>query len=167
MKSLIVAIFLAVSSFTSNAVADNSNSISKFAYNYEMNGDQMISEIIYKVENEKFLHPHLKYCYSYDSTGRLAQKEVLKWNPETKEFEKLHCLKFAYSDTDVTVEFISWNAKQQTYSTVKAKSIYQLSDENTVANYLNYKWNEREKDWNLVIQHNTYIANTYTAATDI
>ncbi|MCE8951681.1 DUF3836 domain-containing protein [Bacteroides thetaiotaomicron] len=162
MKTLIVSILLAVSSFTSNAVADNSNLISRFAYDYEMNDSQMTSKIVYKVEDQKFLHPYLKYCYSYDSTGRVSQKDVLKWNQETEKFEKQHCLRFAYNDTDVTVELISWNAKQQTYSTVKEKSVYQLSDNNTIANYLNYEWNERDNNWNLVIQHNTvYDENEY------
>ena len=47
-----------------------------FAYNEVMNGNQVESQIVYKVENGKFLQNHLKYNLTYDAQGRTIQKEA-------------------------------------------------------------------------------------------
>ena len=38
-----------------------------FAYNEVMNGNQVESQIVYKVENGKFLQNHLKYNFHHDA----------------------------------------------------------------------------------------------------
>ena len=42
-----------------------------------MNGNQVESQIVYKVENGKFLQNHLKYNFIYDAQGRTIQKDCL------------------------------------------------------------------------------------------
>lgn len=150
MKTLIVSILLAVTSFTNYAVANQS-----FAYNSEMNGDQVKSENIYKVESGKYLLKHLKYNFTYDAQGRISQKEVLKWNADSQNFEKQYVLNFTYSEREVTIEYLGWNAKSQDYSKAKEKAVYQISEENNVLNYLSYEWSTKENDWSLIVQHTT------------
>ena len=57
------------------------NANGNFAYNTEMEGETVAAQVVYlKSEDGKYLSNHLKYNYAYDEEGRLAQKEVLKWD---------------------------------------------------------------------------------------
>lgn len=147
MKTLVLSVVFAVTAAV-NAVS--SNNLNGFAYNSEMNNERVESQTVFKVENEKYLHNHLKYNYTYDAEGRVAQKEVLKWNGETQAFEKNHCLTMAYTNGEVTVEYASWNAKDGAYSNVKSKTVYQTNGEEV--NYQSYNWNEKENSWNLTVK---------------
>lgn len=157
MRTLLVTLLLAVYSLTSFAVtaANNSNKTPDFAYNTETNGNQVVSKTVYRVESQKFLHKHLKYNYTYNNEGHLSKKEVLKWNREKENFEKQYCLNFNYNGNEVDIEMVSWNAKMKAYSTVKEKTVYQVSGENKVINYCNYKWSERNNNWKLIMSHTT------------
>lgn len=160
MKTLIVSILLAITSFSNQMVANQ-----KFAYNCEMNGSQVSSETIYKVENGKYLFNHLKYNFAYDVDGRVSQKEVLKWNADSQNFEKQYVLNFTYSDTAVTIEYLTWNAKTEEFSNIREKAVYQLSGKKNVVNYLAYEWDNKESNWNLVMQHCTANWNNALLAT--
>ena len=154
MKTLVVSILLAIAYFTNQASAATikNNETLNFAYNYEMNGSQIASKIVFKVESEKYLKQYLKYNYTYDADGRVLQKEVLKWNETSRNFEKQYCLNLNYAEKEVSIELVSWNAKQQTYSNVKEKAVYQLSDVDSSVNYTSYLWNEKESTWHLVAE---------------
>lgn len=143
MKTLVITVIIAMTSLV-NAVAGNR--VNNFAYNTETNGGRTETQTVFKVENGKYLHNHVKYNYTYDNAGRVSQKEVLKWNEATKSFEKHHSLNFFYTD-DVTIEYAAWNEKDNAYSNIKEKAVYQ-TNENTFR-YLSYEWNEKENAWNL------------------
>ena len=108
MKTLVISAIIAMTSLVNvvSAVADNR--VNKFAYNTETSEGRVETKTVFKVESNKFLHRHLKYNYIYDNSGRISQKEVLKWNEATQSFEKHHSLNFFYTD-DVTVEYALWN----------------------------------------------------------
>lgn len=157
MKTLVVSILLVTAFFTDQvmAVSRPSDAPQRFAYNYEMNDGRIVSETIFKVEAQKYLHQHLKYSYTYDAEGHLLQKEVLKWNPATDMFEKYYCLNFAYADKEVSIEHALWNPKQKAYMDIQHRAVYQLSDANVAVNYMSYKWNGKDHSWDLELQHPT------------
>lgn len=122
-----------------------------FAYNTVMIGGQVESQMVYKVEEGKYLQQHLQYNFKYDANNRILQKEVLKWNEIERAFERNYCLNYNYSEVGTDVEYALWDSKTNAYSDVKEKAVY-LYDLDGV-NYLSYKWNEKENDWNLLVAH--------------
>lgn len=102
MKTLVISAIIAMTSLVNVVSAAAVNRTDNFAYNTETNDGRVETQTVFKVENQKFLYRHLKYNYIYDNSGRISQKEVLKWNESTQSFEKHHSLNFFYTD-DVTV----------------------------------------------------------------
>lgn len=148
MKTLVIATIIAMTSVV-NAVSGNR--ANQFAYNTETNGTQVETQTVFKVENNKFLHNHLKYNYIYDAEGRISRKEVLKWNESKQRFENHHSLNFFYTD-DVTIEYAAWNEKDSAYTDIREKAVYQNYDGNQ--RYICYEWNTQKEDWNLKEEHN-------------
>ena len=87
MKTLVMTTIFVVT-VVINAFGGNIQE--NFAYNEVMNGNQVESQIVYKVENGKFLQNHLKYNFIYDAQGRTIQKEALKWNEIEQAFERFY-----------------------------------------------------------------------------
>lgn len=148
MKTLVLSVIIAMTSVV-NAVSGNR--LNNFAYNTETNEGRTETQTVFKVENNKYLHNHVKYNYIYDNNGRIQQKEVLKWNEATKSFEKHHSLNFFYTD-NVTIEYALWNEKDNAYTDIKQKAVYQQTDDSNLR-YLSYEWNEKNNDWNLTTDH--------------
>lgn len=150
MKTLAMTVIFAVTLVT-NAFCGNNQKA--FAYNEVMNGNQVESQIVYKVEDGKFLQNHLKYNFTYDAAGRTVKKETLKWNEIDRAYERTYCLNYNYSEAGTDVEYALWDDKTTSYSDVREKVVY-LQDGDSV-NYLSYKWNEKDNDWNLLVDHST------------
>ena len=91
MKTLVMTTIFVVT-VVINAFGGNIQE--NFAYNEVMNGNQVESQIVYKVENGKFLQNHLKYNFTYDAQGRTIQKEALRWNEIEQAFERFYCLNY-------------------------------------------------------------------------
>ena len=120
MKTLVISAIIAMTSLVNVVSAAAVNRTDNFAYNTETNDGRVETQTVFKVENQKFLHRHLKYNYIYDNSGRISQKEVLKWNESTQSFEKHHSLNFFYTD-DVTVEYALWNEQRMPTPTSSRK----------------------------------------------
>ena len=147
MKTLVISAIIAMTSLVNVVSAAAVNRTDNFAYNTETNDGRVETQTVFKVENQKFLHRHLKYNYIYDNSGRISQKEVLKWNESTQSFEKHHSLNFFYTD-DVTVEYALWNEQSNAYTDIKQKAVYRQTD-SSVLRYLSYEWDEKNNDWSL------------------
>lgn len=150
MKTLVMTAIFAVTTMVN---AFGSNLKNDFAYNEVMNGEQVESQMVYKVKDGKSLNFYLKYNFKYDADNRILQKEVLKWNEIEQAFERYYCLNYNYTETGTDVEYALWNNETNAYSDVKEKVIYLHSGDNV--NYLSYKWNEKDNDWNLLVDHAT------------
>lgn len=147
MKTLVLSVVIAMASVI-NTVSGNATN--RFVYNSEVSEEGVKSETVFKIEDGKYLHNHLKYNYIYDKEGRISRKEVLKWNENTQTFEKHHSLNFFYTD-DVTIEYASWNKKNNAYSDSKEKAVYQTG--NNTLRYIGYEWNKKESNWKLKTEH--------------
>ena len=124
MKTLVLSVVFAVTSIV-NAV--NNNSLEGFAYNTRMDGDRVETKNVYKVKEDKYLQNHLQYNYAYDAEGRVSSKEVSKWSKGNQRFEKQYCLNFSYDGGEVNVEYAAWNRKDNAYTDVKTKAVYQIN----------------------------------------
>lgn len=130
-----------------------------FAYNVAMEEQEQVvtSQTVYKKsESGKQLSHHLKYNYTYDEQGRLALKEVMKWNEATGQWEHSHCLRYVYGPSGLSIEFIRWNPQEAGYTEVLNKQVYDHSMEGSVAVAL-YKWDKAGNGW--VMQDNAIMLN--------
>ena len=91
--------------------------------------------------------------YAYDAEGRVSSKEVSKWSKGNQRFEKQYCLNFSYDGGEVNVEYAAWNRKDNAYTDVKTKAVYQINGMGV--NYQSYEWNKKESSWNLMVEHST------------
>ena len=126
------------------AMATSVASVSNFAYNSEINNGKVESQTVYEVQNQQYLQPHLKYNYTYDEQNSQAQK-----------YDKDRCLTITYGTDETAVEYASWNAKTNAYSNIKEKAVYRENAMGMAENYQSYAWNERQNEWNLVVEHAT------------
>ena len=151
MKTLVMTTIFVMTAVVN---AFSANIQQKFAYNTITNDTQQVeTQMVYKVEEGKYLHNHLKYNFKYDANNRILQKEVLKWNEIEQAFERYYCLNYNYSQAGVDLEYALWDNKTGAYSDVKEKAVYLLEGENV--NYLSYKWNEAKGDWNLLVENSS------------
>lgn len=151
MKTLVLSVVIAMTSVV-NAVSGNK--VNEFAYNSKENHlEQVESQTVFKVEDQKFLHNHLQYNFTYDHEGRVTKKEVMKWNEIMQVFEKQYCLNLSYAGNEVSIEYVAWNKKEKAYSDIKEKAVYQTGESNL--RYLGYEWNKKENKWNLITEHDT------------
>ena len=118
-----------------------------------MDGDRVETKNVYKVKEDKYLQNHLQYNYAYDAEGRVSSKEVSKWSKGNQRFEKQYCLNFSYDGGEVNVEYAAWNSKDNAYTDVKTKAVYQINEMGV--NYQSYEWNKKESSWNLMVEHST------------
>ncbi len=152
MKTLVISAIIAMTSLVNVVSAATVNRTDNFAYNTaETNDGRVETQTVFKVENQKFLHRHLKYNYIYDNSGRISQKEVLKWNESTQSFEKHHSLNFFYTD-DVTVEYALWNEQSNAYTDIKQKAVYRQTD-SSVLRYLSLRMGRKAMTWSLTADH--------------
>ena len=105
------------------------------------------------MKENKYLQNHLQYNYAYDAEGRVSSKEVSKWSKGNQRFEKQYCLNFSYGGGEVNVEYAAWNSKDNAYTDVKTKAVYQINGMGV--NYQSYEWNKKESSWNLMVEHST------------
>ena len=150
MKALVVSVVFALTSVV-NAVSGNN--LEGFAYNTEEQENGVETPMVYKVKKGKYLERHLQYNYTYDKKGRVSAKEILKWNQNNSRFEKQYCLNFSYGGGEVNVEYAAWNSKDNAYTDVKTKAVYQINGMGV--NYQSYEWNKKESSWNLMVEHST------------
>ena len=110
-----------------------------------MDGDRVETKNVYKVKEDKYLQNHLQYNYAYDAEGRVSSKEVSKWSKGNQRFEKQYCLNFSYDGGEVNVEYAAWNSKDNAYTDVKTKAVYQINGMGV--NYQSYEWNKKESSF--------------------
>lgn len=121
---------------------------SNFVTNEVKEGNLITSKVIYRMDGS--LYRHMKYDFSYDSENRMNDKEAFKWDAITEKWAPYFKISYLYADNEITMEYARWNASHKAYDTAVEKSVYELNSDNMPVAYLNYKWNQTEKDWNMI-----------------
>ncbi len=148
MKTLVMTLVM-VTTGMANVVADNATQ--RFAYNQVMDGGQVKSEMVYKVEDGKYLTQHLQYNFTYDEQGRVTGKEALKWNEINNAYERYYCLNLNYEGESVNMQYALWNDESGAYTDIKSKAVYETSMDG--ANYQCYNWDAEAGNWDLQLEH--------------
>lgn len=136
---------------------------SNFITNEVKEGDLVISKVIYRMDGS--LYRHMKYEFAYDSQKRMAAKEAFKWDGGTEKWTPYFKISYLYAGNEITMEYARWNASHKAYDDAVEKSVYELNSDNMPVAYLNYKWNQTEKNWSVILA-NSFNANRRLLAFD-
>ena len=122
-----------------------------FVTNEVMNGDLVASKVVYRMDGS--LYRHMKYDFAYDSQNRMVAKEAMKWDAVSEKWMPYFKISYAYTNNEISMEYARWNAGHKAYDTAIEKSVYELNDSNMPVAYINYKWNQSDKDWSMRVEN--------------
>ncbi len=160
MKSAAFMILLLTGVMSTNLFAGN-----KYVVNYETENNRITAKIVYV--NDGTLHQHIKYSYTYDNEGRIAEKEALKWNERKSKWLPYYLHTYSYTPNSFAIEFAAWNPKAKTYNNAKERNVYQTNENNSPVSCMRYQWESETGTWNLINKIN-YInnVNLYASSTN-
>lgn len=125
-----------------------SNADSPYYYNADIE-DGKVKTMYVLDSNGEHLSNKLEYRFSYDSMGRLASKEVMRFNAVTGRHETEYRLDYTYKTDGYTMERREWNRRKQAYDRADIRTEYRKEFCNVVS-VATYKWNEKQNDMLLV-----------------
>ena len=101
MKTLVMTMIMAMTAAT-NVFSNNSDNSDrpKFAYNCQVEDEQVTAQQVYRVTDSRLLSRHLEYRFAYDDQGRVIRKEALKWAEASQAYERYYCMEVSYLKSD-------------------------------------------------------------------
>jgi len=104
------------------------NAISSTDGNYMYNADMEDGkvnriEVYEKTANQSLTHK-MEYRYVYDEQGRLATKEVLRWNEAKQAWTENTRLNYKYYTNGYNVEISKWDAAKADYEIPSEVTLY-------------------------------------------
>lgn len=85
-----------------------------FVYNSKEVNGLKVSQSVYK-NNNNLLTNYLEYHYKYDDQKRLIENETVCWDENLKTWKKVMCVRYTYSDNQVTTNYYKWNDHKGRY----------------------------------------------------
>lgn len=101
----------------------------QYVTNDEMTGELVTAKNIYRNE-DGHLFRHLRYTYTYDSENRVTSKEASKWDIVKEAWVPYFKLNVEYTESEIEVSYARWNSRSNAYDSNRAKTVYDLDDEN-------------------------------------
>lgn len=87
----------------------------------EVNGLR-VNKTVYKAEGNTLTN-FLKYNYKYDEQNRVSEREIMKWNQATQNWENDMCIRFAYEGKTITTTYYKWNTRKGQYVLIPEKTV--------------------------------------------
>ena len=91
-------------------------------YNTEKDGDLVVSETIFKMQDGALNH-YMKHNYKYDDNKQRIEDEAMKWNAVKEEWVKDLCIRYSYTEKSITTEYYKWNKKKKDYILVPEMTV--------------------------------------------
>lgn len=121
---MVAVVMASVMNFTASAMNPT-----QYVTNNEMTGELVTAKNIYRNEDGHLFH-HLRYTYTYDNENRVTSKEASKWDSVKEAWVPYFKLNVEYTDSEVEVSYARWNSRSNAYDSNRAKTVYDLEDEN-------------------------------------
>lgn len=149
MKTLVMTMIMAMTAAT-NVFSNNSDNSDrpKFAYNCQVEDEQVTAQQVYRVTDSRLLSRHLEYRFAYDDQGRVIRKEALKWAEASQAYERYYCMEVSYLADGVELRLARWDNDAQEYSQSKERTVYRADA--TGVDYMAYRWCEQSDEWLLL-----------------
>lgn len=121
---MVAVVMASLMNFTASAMNPT-----QYVTNDEMTGELVTAKNIYRNE-DGHLFRHLRYTYTYDNENRVTSKEASKWDSVKEAWVPYFKLNVEYTDSEVEVSYARWNSRSNAYDSNRAKTVYDLEDEN-------------------------------------
>lgn len=148
MKRRIACIlFLLITCISYNNAKEN-NKTPFYMYNNKGAKDFEKIQIISKFDkSKKYLIPHLKYEFTYNSENKVVKKEAFRWNIPKQIWEQNFHLKYSYQDNLLIIEYAHWEPQKKRYTPYTKKATYHIYNNRfTIYKYYTRK-SFSEDDW--------------------
>lgn len=118
MKSLLVIALVFITNVTVFATRPETSLI----YNAEEIDGMKVSETVYKMDGG-LLTNYEKYNYKYNENKQLTENIMQRWDSSENNWENRMCIKYHYTDDNVTVEYYEWNDKKNDFILLPGRTV--------------------------------------------
>lgn len=111
-KSVVVIAFLLMGSFAMQATSPRN-----YLYDTKEENGKIISKVVF-LNNDGLLNREIKYEFTYNEEGKVAEKKAFRWNNKNTDWEPFYLITYQYeegSDTFSSV-YAMWNKQKQNFN---------------------------------------------------
>lgn len=96
----------------------------QYLYNSDLE-DGVIHKIeVYEQKDDSQVAAKMAYHYDYDDQGRLATKEIMRWDNDRQQWTADSRLTYKYYKNGYNVETSRWDARKQAYDLPSEVTLY-------------------------------------------
>ena len=94
-----------------------------YLYDTKEENGKIVSKIVL-LQEEGLLNKQVKYEFTYNDNGRVAEKKAYRWNKTKETWDPYYLISYQYNeDGNITSEYGMWDKKKKDYSLNQQKMI--------------------------------------------
>ena len=94
-----------------------------YLYDTKEENGKIVSKVVF-LQEEGLLNKQVKYEFTYNDNGRVAEKKAYRWNKTKETWDPYYLISYQYNeDGNITSEYGMWNKKKKDYSLNQQKMI--------------------------------------------
>ena len=94
-----------------------------YLYDTKEENGKIVSKVVF-LQEEGLLNKQVKYEFTYNENGRVAEKKAYRWNKTQETGDPYYLISYQYNeDGNITSEYGMWNKKKKDYSLNQQKMI--------------------------------------------
>lgn len=88
-----------------------------YLYDTKEENGKIISKVVF-LQEDGLLNKQVKYEFTYNEAGKVAEKKAYRWNKSTDEWEPYYLISYQYDTEDGTIhsDYGMWNKKKKDFS---------------------------------------------------
>ena len=94
-----------------------------YLYDTKEENGKIVSKVVF-LQEEGLLNKQVKYEFTYNDNGRVAEKKEYRWNKTKETWDPYYLISYQYNeDGNITSEYGMWDKKKKDYSLNQQKMI--------------------------------------------
>lgn len=94
-----------------------------YLYDTKEENGKIVSKVVF-LQEEGLLNKQVKYEFTYNDNGRVAEKKAYRWNKTKETWDPYYLISYQYNeDGNITSEYGMWDKKKKDYSLNQQKMI--------------------------------------------
>ena len=94
-----------------------------YLYDTKEENGKIVSKVVF-LQEEGLLNKQVKYEFTYNDNGRVAEKKAYRWNKTKETGDPYYLISYQYNeDGNITSEYGMWDKKKKDYSLNQQKMI--------------------------------------------
>ena len=87
-----------------------------YLYDTKEENGKIVSKVVF-LQEEGLLNKQVKYEFTYNDNGRVAEKKAYRWNKTKETWDPYYLISYQYNeDGNITSEYGMWDKKKKDYS---------------------------------------------------